>query len=455
MKSLASGGRPVLRRLASRTGYLAGLLMAGAIWIAPAAAIGIKQVQSRSGIKAWLVEDHANPIITLRFAFRGGAALDPDGKEGLANFVASTLDEGAGDLDSQAFQRKLEDLSVSISFSAGRDTFTGRLRTLTSNSSEAFDLLRLALAKPRFDSKAVERIRRQILAGLRRSAENPRAIASRALMQHLFPNHPYGRASDGTAETVPLIKLADLRVFVHQRIARNNLLVGIVGDITAAQTAEMLETVFGGLPGKATPWTLPEVQASAGMRTIVIDKPVPQSIIRFGHAGIKRDDPDFFAAYVMNYVLGGGGFESRLYEEVREKRGLAYSVWSYLSPMNAAGLILGGAGTANERAGETVDVLRQEWRRMADKGVSLGELEDAKTYLTGSYSLRFTSSRRIASILVGIQLQRLGIDYIEKRNGLIAAIGQADVNRVAKKLLKPDGITLVVVGRPKNVQAQP
>ena len=215
-------------------------------------------------------------------------------------------------------------------------------------------------------------------------------------MAHRFPNWRRSAqahsGSDGTAETVPLIKLADLRVFVHQRIARNNLVVGIVGDITAAQTAEMLETVFGGLPGKAIPWTLPDVQASAGMRTIVIDKPVPQSIIRFGHAGIKRDDPDFFAAYVMNYVLGGGGFESRLYEEVREKRGLAYSAWSYLSPMNAAGLVLGGAGTANERAGETVDVMRQEWRRMADKGVSLGELEDAKTYLTGSYSLRFTSS---------------------------------------------------------------
>jgi zinc protease len=254
---------------------------------------------------------------------------------------------------------------------------------------------------------------------------------------------------------VPLIKLADLRVFAAQRIARDNLVVGIVGDITPAQTAAMLDKVFGGLPDKAAPWKLPDVQAAPGKRTIVIDKPVPQSIIRFGHGGIKRDDPDFFAAYVMNYVLGGGGFESRLYEEVREKRGLAYSAWSYLSPMNAAGLVLGGAGTANERAGETVDVMRDVWRRMADKGVSAKELEDAKTYLTGSYSLRFTSSRRISSILVGIQLQRLGIDYIERRNGLIAAIDKVDVNRVAKKLLRPDGITLVVVGNPINVTAQP
>jgi zinc protease len=430
-------------------------LIAGALMSAPAGAIEIQEIKSKSGITAWLVEDHANPIITLNIAFRGGSALDPEGKEGLANLAASTMDEGAGDLDSQAFQRKLEDLSVSLRFGSGRDNFTGRLRTLTVNSSEAFGLLAMALTKPRFDSKAVERVRRQILAGLRSSAENPNDIASRALMRLLFPNHAYGRPSTGTLQTVPLIKLADLRVFVHQRIARDNLVVGIVGDITPAQTAAMLDNVFGLLPAKAVPWNLPDVQATQGKRTIIIDKPVPQSIIRFGHAGIKRNDPDFFAAYVMNYVLGGGGFESRLYEEVREKRGLAYSAWSYLSPMNAAGLILGGAGTANERAGETVDVMRDVWRRMADKGVSPKELEDAKTYLTGSYSLRFTSSQRISSILVGIQLQRLGIDYIEKRNGLIAAIGQADVNRVAKKLLHPDGITLVVVGQPKNVTAQP
>ena len=435
--------------------FAALLLIAGALWGAPAMAIEIQEIKAKSGITAWLVEDHANPIITMNIAFRGGSALDPDGKEGLANLAASTMDEGAGDLDSQAFQRKLEDLSISIRFGSRRDNFTGSLRTLTANSNEAFSLLALALTKPRFDSKAVERVRRQILAGLRRSSENPSDIASRALMKQFFPNHPYGRPSDGTLETVPLIKLADLRVFAAQRIARDNLVVGIVGDITPAQTAAMLDKVFGGLPDKAAPWKLPDVQAAPGKRTIVIDKPVPQSIIRFGHGGIKRDAPDFFAAYVMNYVLGGGGFESRLYEEVREKRGLAYSAWSYLSPMNAAGLVLGGAGTANERAGETVDVMRDVWRRMADKGVSAKELEDAKTYLTGSYSLRFTSSRRISSILVGIQLQRLGIDYIERRNGLIAAIDKVDVNRVAKKLLRPDGITLVVVGNPINVTAQP
>jgi len=431
------------------------LLAVLSLWTAHVDAIEIKNVMSPAGITAWLVEDHSNPIITMNIAFRGGSALDPDGKEGLAVLAASTLDEGAGDLDSQAFQRKLEDLSISLSFNSRHDTFTGGLRTLTQNSAEAYRLLRLALTNPRFDFEAVERIRRQILAGLRRSADAPRSIANRALMRQFFPDHPYGRPHDGTLETVPLIKLADLRAFQKQRIARDNLVVGIVGDITVDQAKRVLDDVFGALPKKATSWKLPEVQARPGSRTIIIDKPVPQSIIRFGHAGIKRDDPDFWAAYIMNYLLGGGGFESRLYEEVREKRGLAYSAWSYLSPMNASGLVLGGAGTANARVAETIDVLRGEWRRMAENGVSAAELEIAKTYLSGSYSLRFTSSQSIASILVGIQLQRLGIDYIQRRNELIAAVSQADVNRVAKKLLKPDGITLVVVGKPRNVQAQP
>ncbi|MEE2760036.1 MAG: pitrilysin family protein [Pseudomonadota bacterium] len=424
-------------------------------WTTPVEAIEIKEVMSPAGITAWLVEDHSNPIITMNIAFRGGSALDPSGKEGLSVLAASTLDEGAGDLDSQAFQRKLEDLSISLSFDSGRDTFTGSLRTLTQNSAEAYRLFRMALTNPRFDPEAVERIRQQILAGLRRSAEDPRTIANGALMHQFFPDHPYGRPRNGTLETVPLIKLADLRTFQQQRIARNNLVIGIVGDITVDQTKGVLDELFGSLPKMAAPWKLPEVEARPGSRTIIINKPVPQSIIRFGHSGIKRDDPDFLAAYLMNYLLGGGGFESRLYEEVRNKRGLAYSAWSYLSPMNASGLVLGGAGTANARAAETIEVLHEEWRRMADKGVSAEELEDAKTYLCGSYPLRFTSSKSIASILVGIQLQHLGIDYIQRRNKLITSVSQANVNRVAKKLLKPDGITLVVVGKPKNVQAQP
>ena len=420
-----------------------------------AAAIEIKEVTSAKGIKAWLVEDHTNPILTVDIAFRGGAALDPDGKEGLANLVSSTLDEGAGDITSQDFQQKLEDLAISLSFDSRLDSFSGSLRTLKRNQAIAFDLLRLALTKPRFDSEPVERIRSQIIANIRRQSENPRRIARRTLFAKLFPNHPYGRPSNGTEDSVKVIKLVDLRVFVQQRLARNNLIISVVGDITEDDLKAQLDQTFGALPEKASPWKIADVTPDATKKTIVVEKSIPQSIITFAQPGIKRDHPDFFSAYVMNYVLGGGGFESRLYEEVREKRGLAYSAYSYLAPLDHAGIIIGGAGTANARTAETVKVLRDEWAKMNAKGLTIRELQDAKTYLTGSYPLRFSSSGRIAGMMTGIQLEKLGLDYIDKRNGYIEAVTLKDVNRVAAELLDPNKITMVVVGKPKGVTSTP
>lgn len=417
------------------------------------AAVKVQEVVSAKGITAWLVEDHTNPIISVNFAFRGGSALDPDGKDGVANLVSATLDEGAGGMDSESFQRRLEDLSVSLSFSARLDTFSGRMRTLTRNRDDAFGLLKLAITRPRFDPEAVERIRSQVLAGLRRASENPRRLANRAMFQTMFPDHPYGRHTDGTLETVPVIKIADLKAFVARRLARDNLVVGVVGDITVAELKTLLDTTFGELPATAEPWEVPEVTAAATGRQVVIEKPIPQSVIRFGHGGIKREDPDFYAAYVMNYVLGGGGFESRLHEEVREKRGLAYSAFSYLSPLDHSALIIGGAGTANAQASKTIDIVRAEWKRMAEQGLSELELEDAKTYLTGSYALRFGSSPRIAAMLTGLQLENLGRDYFDIRNSLIEKVTLDDANRVAKSLLRPEKLTLVVVGQPENISA--
>ena len=342
-----------------------GLALAVAAIAPPAAAVEVERVRSTGGIEAWLVQDHTNPIITVRLAFRGGAALDPAGKEGLAEMVSSLLDEGAGDLDSQTFQRRLEDLSISLRFDAGRDVFGGRLRTLTENRDAAFGLLRLALNAPRFDEAPVERIRTQILIGLKRNLEDPDAIARRALARTLFPDHPYGRPVGGTLESVDAILAEDLRRFVAERLGRDNLVIGVVGDISADELALLLDQTFGALPAKASSWSVPDTRAQASGETVVINKAVPQSAIVFGHGGPKRDDPDFYAAYVMNYVLGGGGFTSRLYNEVREKRGLAYSVYSYLNPLDHAALIVGGAGTANARVADTLAVVRGIWRRMA------------------------------------------------------------------------------------------
>ncbi len=419
----------------------------------PAHAVSIDRVVSPGGIQAWLVQDHANPIISMRFAFKGGAALDPEGRVGLANFAASTLDEGAGDLDSKAFQGMLEDLVITLRFGAGRDAITGRLVTLVENRDTAFHLLSLALTKPRFDSEPVERIRAQLLAEIRQDTEEPGAIAGKTLFKTLFPSHPYGLPTDGLKDDVGAITRADLESFTTERLAKDNLIIGVVGDITSETLAALLDSTFGGLPDKARPWVLPEAEPQGAGRTIVVEKQIPQSSIVFAEKGLKRRHPDFYAAYVMNYVFGGGGFTSRLYTAIREKRGLAYSVYSGLHPLDRAGLIFGAAGTANANVGETISLLRQEWERMADKGMSEKELADAKTYLTGSYPLRFTSSGSIASMLVGIQRDNLGIDYMDRRNSLIEAVSLADVNRIAKKLLSVDKLTVVVVGKPDGVKS--
>ena len=425
------------------------------LYAGPAQATKIERVVSPSGIEAWLVEDHLNPIISLRLAFRGGGALDPRGKEGLANMVSTLLDEGAGDLDSKTFQQTLTDKSITLRFDAARDSFGARVQTLTEFRDLAFDLLRQAMTMPRFDAEPVERLRAQILAKLRHESEDADAVAGKALMAALYPDHPYGRPTDGTLESVAAIQVADLRRFVKERLARDTLYIGVVGDITAEQLAPLLDQTFGPLPAKAAPWQVPLTEPRTDGRLVVIDKPLKQSNILFADKGIMRKDPDFYAAYVMNHILGGGGFTSRLYREVREKRGLAYSVYSHLHPMDRSAAYLGGAGTANARVSETLKVLRDEWAKLAKDGVTEAELTAAKQFLTGSFPLRFTATERIASMLVGMQMEDLGMDYLDKRNGYIEAVTLDDIRRVARKLLHPDDLTIVVVGQPKDVKQAP
>ncbi len=402
-------------------------------------------------LEAWLVEDHSNPMIAVKIAFRGGSALDPVGKEGLAGMTAALIDEGAGDLDSQAFQLRLEELAVSLSFDAGLDTFDGNLRTLTAHRDEAFELLKLALTSPRFDAEPVARVRSQLQSMLRRAAEDPDNVANSRFFSTTFPDHPYGRPVEGTEESVAAITEADLRDFTARRLARDNLFIGVAGDITPEELARLIKSTFAGLPEKSAPNGVANTEAAVAPAVIVVDKPARQSAIIFGQQGLKRDDPDFYAATVMNRILGGGSFTSRLYQEVRDKRGLAYSVGTSLMPLAHAGLIVGSAGTANERAGETLDVVREEWRRLAEDGATPEELADSKTYLIGSFPLRFTSNSSIASILVAMRIYNLGIDYLDRRNALMEAVTLDDVNRVAKTLLDPAALTMVVVGQPEGV----
>ncbi len=415
------------------------------------AAVEVRKVVSRSGIVAWLVEDHSNPILSMSFGFRAGGSFDPAGKEGLAEFTSILLDEGAGPMNALAFQTKLETLSIQLGFEVGRDQFHGTLRTLSRNRDTAFEMTGLALTEPRFDADAVERMRASLVSKYLRNSRQPRYLARRAFWSSAYPGHPYGRPVSGTDKSVGAIGRADLQRFVADNFTRNNLFVGVVGDVTPEQLAVLLDRAFGGLPEKQAPRPVPKSAPKLGGGTVVKRFDTPQSVAMFGQPGLPRRHPDYYAAYILNHILGGGGFTSRLYLEVREKRGLAYSVFSYLWPMRRTSLLLGAVATENARVAESVAIVRAQWARLAETGPTADELEAARKYLTGSYPLRFSSSSRIADMLVGLQFEGLEPDYFARRNGYIESVTLADVRRVAKSLLKPDRLTFFIVGKPAGL----
>jgi zinc protease len=439
--------RPGLRAL---TLLIAGFLVHLA-WIGAASATTIERVTSQSGVEAWLVEDHSLPLITVKIAFRGGASQDPEGKEGLANLVSGLIDEGAGELDSQGFQGRMRELAISLSFQTGRDVFEGSLRTLSENSDEAFRLLRLALNEPRFDDEPVERIRAQILNGIRANQQDPSYIARRAWLTSALPDHTYTRERTGTEESVNGIATDDMRRYVSRVFARENLMIAVVGDINAARLSEVLDQVFGGLPESPDLVAIPDTEPVVGPIRQIIEMDIPQAIVRFGSGGPARSDPDFIPAFIVNHILGGGSFSSRLYNEVREKRGLAYSVYSFLLPLEHVAFFAVAVATQNERVAETIETIEAEIRRMAEEGPTEAELASAKSYLIGSYALRFDTGAKIADQLIGIQKANLGIDYINDRNGMIEAVTIEDVRRAARNLLNVDSLITTIVGMPVGV----
>jgi zinc protease len=432
--------------------FKAAVLLMLPLWPVVAAADKIEEVRSPGGITAWLVHEPAVPVISLEFSFEGGGSFDPSGRKGVANMVSGLLDEGAGDMTSLEFQTRLEDKAIRLSFDSGRDTFSGSLKTLREHHVEAFDMLRLALTAPRFDPAPVERIRQQILANVRSAEKDPNSMARRTWFAKAFPNHTYGLPHDGTVDSVSSITADDLRAYINKVFQRKGLKIGVVGDITAAELGPLLDKTFGNLPETSAQFESVRTAPTGLGQLEVVDHNIPQSRVMFGSLGIPRDDPEWYAAYVLNYVVGGGGLTSRLSGEVREKRGLVYSVYSYLYPLEYSALYMGGLGTRNEQVAEALEVVRTELRKVREEGISENELRDAKTYLNGSFPLRLTSSGRIASLLVAIQRHDLGMDYIERRPEMINAVTMDDVSRVAKRLLNPDKLLVVVVGKPQGLK---
>jgi zinc protease len=423
---------------------------------APAqAATKIQHLISPGGIEAWFVQDSTVPLIAMEYAFAGGAAQDPAGKPGVANLVASTIDEGSGDLDSKAFHEHLDRRAIELSFSATRDYFRGSLRMLKDNKDEAFDLLRMALTSARLDDADVERIRSQIISGLKRDTTNPTALAGRKFMEVAFgPDHPYGRLASGTLESVPTITTADMRNYIGRVIARDTLKIAVVGDVDPATLGGLLDKTFGSLPAKANLTPVPDVVAAKPPQRAFVPLDVPQTVITFGGPGFMRHDPNFMAAYIVNHIMGGGGLSSRLYREVREKRGLAYSIYQSLLWLDHSALFIGNTGTRADRAGETIDGVEKEVRRIAEEGPTQQELDEAKSYLKGSQMLQLDTSSKLASGLLQYQLDKLPIDYLEKRSGIIDAVTLEDTRKAAKRLWG-QGLLTVVVGREPQAAAEP
>jgi zinc protease len=413
-------------------------------------ALEIQRVVSPGGIEAWLVEEHSIPIIALSFVIPRGSYHDPEGKEGLSYLLSTTLDEGAGDLDSQAFRNEIDNRAIRITFESSLDQFSGKLETLREFHGEAFNLLAISMTKPRFDEEPVQRMKNAILTKIKRETANPGRIAELQLFKAAYGATRYGRPANGTSETMSLLTSEDLRVFFQDHMALEGMKFGVVGDISASELEILLDRTFGNLKKNSSFADVAEIELIEGPRAVMVELDIPQTEIRFAMKGLLRSDPDFIPAYVMNYVLGGGGFNSRLYDEVREKRGLSYSVYSHLYPFQGTGVIVGGAATRSNRSGITLNVITDVIAEMAANGPSEVELSAAKRYLTGAYPLRFDSNSKIADQLVAIQFSDLGVDYINRRNSFINAVSIDDVRRVAARLLKPENMIVIVVGK-KNL----
>lgn len=421
---------------------------AGTMDTGASALADIEVVTSPGGITAWLVSESFVPIIAMEMSWRGGAALEPKGKDGAGWVLGYMGNEGAGDLDSTDYGMRMEDLSMEFGCNVGIDWTRCAFSTLTETADESFEMLQLGLGEPRFDQEPIDRAKRELSVNLERGETDPRTLGWREMNTLTSPGHAYARYA--TPETAASVTREDVMALGKGIMTRDRLLVVVVGDITAEELKPRLDQVFGGLPATSD---LPELTDVAPVEAppapVVIELPIPQTMVLFSGAGPKRSDPDFFAAYVLNYILGGGGFSSRLVDEIREQRGLTYGIGTNLDLRTHMWRWTGATSTMNDKADEVVQLIKDNIARLGAEGPSQKEMEDAKAYLTGAFPLSFDSNMKIAAVLMGFQQDGLGIDYVGKRNDLVNAVTLDDLKRVAATYMKPENFTFVLVGQPK------
>ncbi len=414
--------------------------------------LNIQEITTPGGLKAWIVEDHTLPIVSLKFLFRdSGSALESPDKQGLTRLLSNTMDEGAGDLDSQTFQKALSDHSITLSFNAGRDGFGGSVTTLTRHTAKAFELLGLATTKPRFDAEPVERMRQANLVRVRASLSDPEWMAARLINDRGFEGHPYAMNSGGSLTTLASITADDLRSYLKTYLTRDRLIVSAAGDITPSELSAYLDRIFGNLPAGGPDKSIPDYAVKNTGKTYLYPQTIPQSIIEVMMPAFGRKDPDYFALRVLNHIFGESGFGSRLMEEVREKRGLTYGIYSSVDNYRHLDALTIATSTRNESAQEVLSVVKDVMRSMADVPVPETELQDAKSYLIGSMPLSLTSTESLAGMALTLQIDDLPPDYLDSFPDRINAVTVADIQRVARRILKPENMVIAIVGTPKDV----
>ena len=410
-----------------------------------------KVISPKHKIEAWLIEAHNVPLVSMQFSFLGGAGQDSNEKAGLSQFTCALMDEGAGDFTAETFQRKLDELAMRFGFNADSDRIYGNVQYISKNKDESLNLLKQALEQPRFDEEPLERIRQQTIASIERKKENPNILVAEKAFASVYPNHPYGRPLSGTVESVKTFIQDDCKNFVKNRFAKEGLIIGVAGDITPEDLAKILDDLFGNLTEKHVVKALPAIQPTLDgqLHTIQLaDR--PQTVSVFMQQGIDRHHPDFYAAYILNQILGGGSFQARLMTEVRTKRGLTYGIHTQLQWLDQTQFMMGSCATENDRFYESFDVIKAVYKNLASTGPTEEELNEAKSYITGSFALMLDNTKSIAQFLLRMQKDKLGIDFLEKRNDFIRAVSADQIKKVAHDFLSPDKLTFFAAGNPKE-----
>jgi zinc protease len=401
-----------------------------------------------NGAHVHLVEAHDLPMVQLRVVFDAGAARDPRGRSGVALLTSGMLEEGAGTLSADDIARRFEDLGAEFGAAAERDMATVDLRSLSDSKllEPALDLFAQILAGPSFPQDALERERARLLVTLARDAQSPGTIATRAFYRELYGEHPYAAEPQGDEASIKAITRDDLVGHYKRYYVGKNAHLVIVGDVTMGNARKIAEHIFGKLPAGEPAPALPAVPPLDKARERRIDFPATQSHVFLGQPGMTRDDPDYFPLYVGNYILGGGGLVSRLSTEVREKRGLSYSVYSYFLPMRVSGPFVMGLQTKNTQRAEAIGLMRRVLEDFVKNGPTDKELEAAKKHITGGFPLRIDSNRKIADNLAVIAFYDLPLTWLDDYIKRVEAVTSEQIRDAFRRRVHPDKLVDVVVG---------